>query len=61
MLDIVHFPLFVASVALLCVTPGPDLAYIIGQSMVRDDAPGSFRRPAWHWAVVRMLLPVHWD
>ncbi|MBK5014160.1 LysE family translocator [Pantoea sp. S62] len=40
MLDIVHFPLFVASVALLCVTPGPDLAYIIGQSMVRGRRAG---------------------
>lgn len=40
MLDIVHFPLFVASVMLLCVTPGPDLAYIIGQSMVRGRRAG---------------------
>lgn len=40
MLDIVHFPLFVASVVLLCVTPGPDLAYIIGQSMVRGRRAG---------------------
>lgn len=40
MLDIVHFPLFIASVVLLCVTPGPDLAYIIGQSMVRGRRAG---------------------
>lgn len=40
MLDIVHFPLFVASVVLLCITPGPDLAYIIGQSMVRGRRAG---------------------
>ncbi|KGD78058.1 LysE family translocator [Pantoea vagans] len=40
MLDIVHFPLFVASVVLLCVTPGPDLAYIIGQSMARGRRAG---------------------
>ncbi|MGV2879832.1 LysE family translocator [Pantoea vagans] len=40
MLDIVHFPLFVALVVLLCVTPGPDLAYIIGQSMVRGRRAG---------------------
>ncbi|WP_313678156.1 LysE family translocator, partial [Pantoea vagans] len=31
---------FVASVVLLCVTPGPDLAYIIGQSMVRGRRAG---------------------
>lgn len=40
MLDIVHFPLFVASVVLLCITPGPDLAYVVGQSMVRGRRAG---------------------
>jgi hypothetical protein len=35
MLDIVHFPLFLASVLLLCITPGPDLAYVVGQSVAR--------------------------
>lgn len=33
MFDIVHFPLFAASVFLLSVTPGPDLAYVVGQSI----------------------------
>ena len=33
MLDIVHFPLFAASAFALSVTPGPDLAYVVGQSL----------------------------
>lgn len=33
MLDIVHFPLFAASAFALSITPGPDLAYVVGQSL----------------------------
>lgn len=33
MLDIIHFPLFAASAFALSVTPGPDLAYVVGQSI----------------------------
>ncbi|MEL7695081.1 MULTISPECIES: LysE family translocator [Pantoea] len=40
MSDIVHFPLFVASVVLLCITPGPDLAYVVGQSVARGRRAG---------------------
>ena len=40
MLDIVHFPLFLASVVLLCITPGPDLAYVVGQSVARGRQAG---------------------
>lgn len=34
MLDITHFGLFALSVFLLSVTPGPDIAYVVGQSVV---------------------------
>ncbi|WP_307743173.1 LysE family transporter [uncultured Pantoea sp.] len=40
MLDIVHFLLFLASVVLLCITPGPDLAYVVGQSVARGRQAG---------------------
>ncbi|ORM65479.1 lysine transporter LysE [Pantoea rodasii] len=40
MLDIIHFPLFLASVFLLCITPGPDLAYVVGQSMANGRRSG---------------------
>lgn len=40
MSDIVHFPLFVASILLLCITPGPDLAYVVGQSVARGRCSG---------------------
>ena len=33
MLDITHFGLFILSVLLLLITPGPDMAYIVGQSV----------------------------
>ncbi|MCG1055965.1 hypothetical protein KQH49_13920 [Mycetohabitans sp. B5] len=34
MLGITHFPLFIAAVFLLNLTPGPDTAYIVGRSFV---------------------------
>lgn len=40
MSDIVHFPLFVTAVVLLCITPGPDLAYVVGQSVARGHRAG---------------------
>lgn len=40
MLDIIHFPLFLASVFLLCITPGPDLAYVVGQSVAKGRRSG---------------------
>lgn len=40
MLDIMHFPLFLASVFLLCITPGPDLAYVVGQSVANGRRSG---------------------
>lgn len=40
MLDIVHFPLFLVSVILLCITPGPDLAYVVGQSVANGRRSG---------------------
>ncbi|QGY31674.1 LysE family translocator [Pantoea cypripedii] len=40
MLDITHFPLFLASVFLLCITPGPDLAYVVGQSVANGRRSG---------------------
>ena len=40
MLDIIHFPLFLISVFLLCITPGPDLAYVVGQSVANGRRSG---------------------
>ncbi|WP_017346628.1 LysE family translocator, partial [Pantoea sp. A4] len=40
MLDITHFGLFVFSVFLLSVTPGPDMAYVIGQSVANGRRAG---------------------
>lgn len=40
MLDIVHFPLFAASAFALSVTPGPDLAYVVGQSLANGRRAG---------------------
>ena len=40
MLDITHFGLFVLSVFLLSVTPGPDIAYVVGQSVVNGRRAG---------------------
>ncbi len=33
MLDIIHYPLFLLSVFIFAVTPGPDIAYVLGQSL----------------------------
>ena len=40
MLDIIQFPLFIISVLLLCITPGPDLAYVVGQSVANGRKSG---------------------
>lgn len=40
MLDITHFGLFALSVFLLSVTPGPDIAYVVGQSVVNGRRAG---------------------
>lgn len=40
MLDIIHFGLFALSVFLLSVTPGPDMAYVIGQSVANGRRAG---------------------
>ncbi len=40
MLDIVHFPLFAVSAFALSVTPGPDLAYVVGQSLANGRRAG---------------------
>lgn len=40
MLGIVHFPLFVAAVFLLNITPGPDTAYIVGRSVAQGRGAG---------------------
>lgn len=40
MLDIINFGLFVLSVFLLSVTPGPDMAYVIGQSVANGRRAG---------------------
>lgn len=40
MLDIIHYPLFVVAVLVLVVTPGPDLAYVIGQSLANGRRSG---------------------
>ncbi|MEA3117125.1 MAG: hypothetical protein QOI13_395 [Paraburkholderia sp.] len=40
MFGIVHFPLFVAAVFLLNVTPGPDTAYIVGRSVAQGRGGG---------------------
>lgn len=40
MLDIIHFGLFAVSVFLLSVTPGPDIAYVVGQSLVNGRRAG---------------------
>ncbi len=40
MLDITHFGLFLVSIVLLCVTPGPDLAYVVGQSVANGKRSG---------------------
>ncbi|WP_288882083.1 LysE family translocator [uncultured Kosakonia sp.] len=40
MLDITHFGLFALSVFLLSVTPGPDMAYVIGQSVANGRRAG---------------------
>ncbi|WP_147197624.1 LysE family translocator [Pantoea sp. CCBC3-3-1] len=40
MLDIIHYPLFVVAVLVLVVTPGPDLAYVIGQSIANGRRSG---------------------
>lgn len=40
MLDITNFWLFALSVFLLSVTPGPDMAYVIGQSMANGRRAG---------------------
>ncbi|WP_058914394.1 LysE family translocator [Entomohabitans teleogrylli] len=40
MLDIVHFPLFFVSALLLLITPGPDLAYVVGQSVANGRRSG---------------------
>lgn len=40
MLDITHFGLFALSVLLLSITPGPDIAYVIGQSVANGRRAG---------------------
>jgi threonine/homoserine/homoserine lactone efflux protein len=40
MLDITHFGLFVISIFFLCITPGPDLAYVVGQSVANGKRSG---------------------
>ncbi|RKP49468.1 LysE family translocator [Trinickia fusca] len=40
MFGIVHFPLFVAAVFLLNITPGPDTAYIVGRSIAQGRGAG---------------------
>lgn len=40
MLDVTHFGLFALSVFLLSVTPGPDMAYVIGQSVANGRRAG---------------------
>lgn len=40
MFDIVHFPLFAISALALSVTPGPDLAYVVGQSIANGRRAG---------------------
>lgn len=40
MLDIVQFPLFVLAVIALNATPGPDVAYVAGQSLVHGRRAG---------------------
>ncbi len=40
MLDITHFGLFLLSVFLLSITPGPDMAYVVGQSVANGRRAG---------------------
>jgi RhtB (resistance to homoserine/threonine) family protein len=40
MFGITHFPLFVAAVFLLNITPGPDTAYIVGRSVAQGRGAG---------------------
>lgn len=40
MLDITHFGLFILSVFLLSITPGPDMAYVVGQSVANGRRAG---------------------
>jgi threonine/homoserine/homoserine lactone efflux protein len=40
MLDISNLPLFIISVLLLSVTPGPDMAYVVGQSVANGRRAG---------------------
>ncbi|WP_369789724.1 LysE family translocator [Rouxiella sp. WC2420] len=40
MLDITHFGLFLISIFFLCITPGPDLAYVVGQSVANGKRSG---------------------
>jgi len=40
MLGIIEFPLFVGSVTLLNLTPGPDMAYVAGQSLANGRRAG---------------------
>nr|WP_233149115.1 LysE family translocator [Shimwellia pseudoproteus] len=39
-MDITHFGLFALSVLLLSITPGPDMAYVVGQSVVNGRRAG---------------------
>jgi RhtB (resistance to homoserine/threonine) family protein len=40
MIGITHYPLFVAAVTLLILTPGPDTAYVIGRSVAQGRGAG---------------------
>lgn len=40
MLDITHFGLFIISIFFLSITPGPDLAYVVGQSVANGKRSG---------------------
>lgn len=38
--DIINFPLFLLSTLALCITPGPDIAYVVGQSIAHGRRAG---------------------
>lgn len=40
MLDIIHYPLFLVSVFIFAITPGPDIAYVLGQSLANGRKAG---------------------
>lgn len=40
MLDIINFPLFLLSTFIMCIVPGPDIAYVVSQSIAHGRAAG---------------------